>query len=244
MTYKTQGIILRAVKYGETSLILSVFTELFGAGSYIINGVRTEKGGGGKAALYQPGEWLSLDIYHSEGKSVNRIREASRHHLFQHNPVDVLKYNAVLFMMELLNKCLKHPEKNTELFSFCTASLVNIDNADNEKVTDIMLGFALKLPQFLGYGIIPPAEIPDGEGEFYLDLTEGYFSSTLPAHPYWLSGPDAKKAAFLLSDNQNENRSVNINYAAMINRISEFYALHNPEFGTMRTLPFLQEIIS
>ena len=45
MTHKTKGIVLRTVHYGETSVITSVYTELFGLQSYIVKGVRqaTEK---------------------------------------------------------------------------------------------------------------------------------------------------------------------------------------------------------
>lgn len=40
MISKTKGIVLRSVKYGETSLIVTIFTELFGLQSYLVNGVR------------------------------------------------------------------------------------------------------------------------------------------------------------------------------------------------------------
>ncbi len=39
--HKTKGIVLRTVKYGETSMIITMFTELFGLQSYLVNGVRT-----------------------------------------------------------------------------------------------------------------------------------------------------------------------------------------------------------
>ncbi|NBO56051.1 MAG: DNA repair protein RecO, partial [Actinobacteria bacterium] len=38
--HKTKGLVLRAVKYGDTSLVVTVFTELFGLQSYIVSGVR------------------------------------------------------------------------------------------------------------------------------------------------------------------------------------------------------------
>lgn len=41
MIYSTKGIVLRTIKYGETSVIASIFTESFGVQSYIVNGVRT-----------------------------------------------------------------------------------------------------------------------------------------------------------------------------------------------------------
>jgi DNA repair protein RecO (recombination protein O) len=43
MTHKTKGIVIRTVKYGETSLIATVFTSLFGVQTYLINGVRKKQ---------------------------------------------------------------------------------------------------------------------------------------------------------------------------------------------------------
>jgi DNA repair protein RecO (recombination protein O) len=43
MVIKTRGIVLRAIKYSETSVIADIFTEQFGLRSYIISGVRTSK---------------------------------------------------------------------------------------------------------------------------------------------------------------------------------------------------------
>ncbi len=40
MTHKTKGIVLRTIKYGETSIITTIYTELFGIQSYIVKGVR------------------------------------------------------------------------------------------------------------------------------------------------------------------------------------------------------------
>src|SRR5438309_1134928 len=40
MIQKTKGIVLRSIKYGETSLIVSVLTELFGLQSYLVKGFR------------------------------------------------------------------------------------------------------------------------------------------------------------------------------------------------------------
>ena len=76
MNHTTKGIVLRTVKYGETSVIVSVFTELFGVQSYIVNGVRSaSKKGGTKANLFQPAAILELVVYHNEQKNLQRIKE-------------------------------------------------------------------------------------------------------------------------------------------------------------------------
>jgi DNA repair protein RecO (recombination protein O) len=41
MLHNTKGIVLRVTKYGDTSIITSIYTELFGLQQYIVKGVRT-----------------------------------------------------------------------------------------------------------------------------------------------------------------------------------------------------------
>ncbi|MBS1655487.1 MAG: recombination protein O N-terminal domain-containing protein, partial [Bacteroidetes bacterium] len=62
--HKTKGIVLRTVKYGETSVIVTIYTELFGIQSYLVNGVRvSSKKGSGKANLFQPSAILDMVVY-------------------------------------------------------------------------------------------------------------------------------------------------------------------------------------
>src|ERR1700754_2635677 len=112
--HKTKGIVVRVVKYGETSVIVTVFTELFGIQSYMVNGVRTSsKKGPGKANLFQPAAILDLVVYHNELKNLQRIKEFKWGHLYQHLFFNVVKNSVALFMVELLQKTLKQPEPNT-----------------------------------------------------------------------------------------------------------------------------------
>ena len=119
MIHKTKGIVLRTVKYGETSLVVTMFTETLGLQSYLVNGVRTPtKKGTAKANLFQPAAILDLVAYHNEFKNLQRLKEFKWAHLYQHI-FSVVRKNAVaLFMIELLTKSLKQPEANAELFYF------------------------------------------------------------------------------------------------------------------------------
>ena len=61
MIHKTRGIVFRFTRYGETSIIVTIFTEAFGLQSYIVNGVRS-KSAKNKIALYQPLTLLNLVV--------------------------------------------------------------------------------------------------------------------------------------------------------------------------------------
>src|SRR3954462_14000416 len=117
--FKTKGIVLRSVKFGETSCVVTILTELFGVQSYLVNGVRkSTKKGSGKANLFQPSAILDLVVYHNELKNIQRLKEYKWGYLFTHILTDVPKNAVALFMIEILTKCLKQPEANPELFAF------------------------------------------------------------------------------------------------------------------------------
>ena len=150
--HHTKGIVLRTVKYGETSVIVTIFTELFGVQSYLVNGVRTSsKKGSGKANLFQPTSILEMVVYHNELKQLQRIKEFKWSFLYQNILSEVRKNAVALFMIELLTKCLKQPEANAELFHFAEDSFIHLDEANDAVTANFPLFFALHLPVFFGF---------------------------------------------------------------------------------------------
>ena len=144
MVHKTKGIVLRTVKYGETSVIATMFTEGFGLQSYMVNGVRmASKKGGIKANHFQPAALLEMEAYHNQFNNLQRIREYQWAYLYEHIFSDVRKHSVALFMIELLNKCLKEPEQNPELFYFIEDAFLHLDKANNAVTANFSLFFSL-----------------------------------------------------------------------------------------------------
>src|SRR3954453_3291626 len=84
MTHKTKGIVLRTLKYGETSLITTIYNELFGIQSYIVKGVRQgTKKSSAKGVYFQPAAILDLVVYQNEFKNLNFIKEYGWAYLYQ-----------------------------------------------------------------------------------------------------------------------------------------------------------------
>src|SRR3954466_5850032 len=103
MTHKTKGVVLRTVKYGETSVITTVYTELFGVQSYIVKGVRqASKKSHGKALYFQPAAILDMVVHHNDLKNLNFIKEFQWAHLYQHVLFDVVKNTVAMYLIELL----------------------------------------------------------------------------------------------------------------------------------------------
>ncbi|MBS1662755.1 MAG: DNA repair protein RecO [Bacteroidetes bacterium] len=245
MLHKTKGIVLKTVKYGETSLIATLYTELFGLQTYIVSGVRTSsKKGPGKANLFQPSAILDLIVYHNDLKNLQRIREMKWSALYQHIFFDVLKNAVAVFMVELLTKCIKQPEPNPDLFYFIEDAFLHLDTSEGRVQANFPLFFMLHLAGFFGFRIqdIYSEKTP------FLDLQEGQFVAEHPEHHQVLEGNHSYITAQLLRAQQPaELQELALNQEtrrALLQAYQLFYALHIPEFGEMRTLSVLQTVLA
>ena len=241
--FKTKAIILRTVKYGETSLVVSAFTELFGLQTYLVNGVRTSKKSGLKASLYQPASVVEMEVYHNERNTMHRIKECNRLHVFNSVLTDVVKNSVALFLMELLYKLLKQPEQNSDLFYFCEDSLLQLDEAPAHVTANMPLFFALHISHFFGFKI----DDNFSEENCFLDLQEGNFINERPAHIYFIEGGNAlitsELLKIMLPAELNDIKMNHLKRRELLQRYMEYYALHIQDFGQMKTLMVMQEVL-
>ncbi len=244
MVNKTKGIVLRTVKYGETSVIVTILTELIGLQSYLVNGVRSSRGkGGSKAGMFQPTAILDLVIYHQETKNLNRLKEYSWSHIYNNILSDVVSNAIALFMIELLQKCLKQPEANPDLYYFMENALTGLDHAERKVQANFPLFFALHLAGFFGLRI----DNNYSEKRNFLDLKEGYFAEEKPVHPHYLANPLSGISSQFLKIMQLEDLgqfSLNKeNRRALLAAYEDFYAMHIHGFTALKTLPVLRTIL-
>jgi DNA repair protein RecO (recombination protein O) len=244
MIYKTKGIILRTIKYGETSIVTNIFTEEFGVQSYLVNSVRNSGKTSPKAGMFQPTAILILEAYHNELKNLQRLKEYRWGHLYKSVLTDITKNAVAIFNVELLFKCLKQPEKNVELFQFCEDAFVALDNADNPVTANFPLYFAIHLAQYFGFSM---AENHSAQLNIF-DLQEGKFVAHLPQHSFYIDANNSSYISEVLKarhpDHLSEIKMNNATRKILLNALQTFYSFHIPEFGTMKTLPIIQEILS
>lgn len=243
MTHKTKGIVLRSIKYGETSLVVTIFTQLYGIQTYMVNGVRSTKMAAAKANHFQPTAILDMVVYHNENKQMQRIKEFSWAVIYNTVLSDVIKNSVASFMAELVYKCLKQPEPNADLFNFCEEAFTELDKADKAIVANFALFFTLHLAHFFGFRMTDNYS----DANPVLDLQEGCFTNEVPAHPYFIDGNDAALTAqFLKVMQPQELASFKLNgerRRLLLLKYLEYYSLHIPDFGKMKTLMVLHEIL-
>ncbi len=244
MIHKTKGIVLRAIKYGETSLVVSIFTELFGIQSYIVNGIRTSGKTSSKGNLFQPSAIVEMEVYHNQLKNLQRIKEIKWSYMYQNVLTDITRNAVGVYMIELLQKCLKQPESNADLFQFSEDALMRLDLAGDAVTANFPLYFSLQLIHFFGFAI----QNNYSEKNTILDLQEGLYTNLPPEHSYFLEGNSAYDISQLLKarhpDELDEIKLNKNTRREILLVLQTFYALHIQEFGTMKTLPILHEILS
>ncbi|HLY70096.1 MAG TPA: DNA repair protein RecO [Puia sp.] len=243
--FKTNGIVLRTLKYGETSVIVSIFTDLFGTQSYLVNGIRTSsKKAQSKANLFQPGAILQLVVYHNELKKLQRIKETNWKYLYENIFFNVAKNAVAMFIVELLWKCLKQPETSHELFQFSEDILIHLDLSSETEMANYPLFFAIHLATFLGLQITDNYSALNN----VLDLQEGLFIAGKPQHPYYVEEPYSNISSQLLKIMQpHELVQIKVNKdvrRVMMTAFQNYYALHIQDFGVMKSVPVLQAVIS
>jgi DNA repair protein RecO (recombination protein O) len=242
LIHSTKGIVLRTIKYGETSVIAWIFTELFGIQSYMVNGVRTS-GKTSKAHFFQPASILEMQVYHNDLKNLQRIKDLRWAHLYKNIFSDITKNSVALFMVELLQKNLKQPETNETLFHFCEDAFLFLDIADAAITANFPIYFAIHLAQILGIRL---SDNYSEENNIF-NLAGGSFSNEKSATDQLSVEISFYISQFLKTIQPEDLREIKMNRITRISilkSLESYYSWHVSEFGTMKTLNVLSEVLA
>ncbi|WP_350286527.1 DNA repair protein RecO [uncultured Croceitalea sp.] len=176
MQVTTKAIVLSALKYGDTSLIVKAFTASDGLKSYLLKGVLTSKKGKLKAAYFQPLTQLELTATHKNKGSLENIREVKVLNPSKTLHTDIVKNSLVLFLSETLSNSIQEQEQDEGLYNYLEYALQWLDTNDN--IANFHLLFLLNLTKYLGFY---PEEA--NEQASYFDLLEGQFISRPSLNP-------------------------------------------------------------
>lgn len=240
MLVKTQGIVLKSIKYGETSLIVDIFTEALGLRKYIVSGVR-KKNARISASLLQVMSHVEIVAYEREGKDLNRLTEIRSSVVYQSIPLDIHKGAVGLFMAEMAQKTLRGAEANPPLFQFLSSSFAHLDRHTGN-VANLPLSFLLEFSGFLGF--LPESDTD--EKELFFDLKNGVFCNHQPMHAYFLDVAYSKILFLLLNARFEACHTIPLKVEQrryLLGKLLDFYRLHIENFPTVNSHLILQEIL-
>lgn len=180
--YKARGIVLNTLKYGESSIIAHILTDVAGRRGYMVQGLGKGKGASrGKGALFQPMFLVEFVGLEDSKMQLDRLKEITLAEPLQSIPFDVRKSTIALFMAEILYKLIREVESNSPLFDFVYDSVVALDGME-EGVFNFHLWFMVHLSRHLGF--YPSGDYSEG---MIFDIEAGSFSPIVPSNGLYIN---------------------------------------------------------
>lgn len=242
MFIKSEGIVLRKVKYGDNSLIVDIYTLYNGCLSFL---VRMPKGKrvSGKRMLFQPLNQICFDADVRSHSNIHYFKEVHLSVAYREISINIYKVSIALFLAEFLSHVLSKEGKNDPLYEFLKYALEWLDNC-TRNYANFHIVFLIRLSLFIGFY---PNVSGYHKGDTF-DLLNGCFSSiALPAPGRVIPADQARFVIPLLNMNFDTMHHFRFNHAQR-NRILEvildYYRLHIPAFPQLKSLEVLKEIFA
>ncbi len=240
MLTKTHGLVVRVIKYGESSLIFDLYTRELGLSSYIVGGVRKAKSRT-PASLFQLMNWIEVVAYVKDADKLHRVKEVRPLYHYQSVPFDIQKRSIALFMTEIVQKTIKERETNEALYSFLFDTFTYLDHTD-DRVHNTHLVFLIELSQYLGF-------TPHGSWQAdrpYLDMLKGTYVPT--SHPMYTLSADQSAEISLCSaesiSTAHRLRLTREQRQRIIRNLLSFYRLHIERLSEIHTHQILADVLA
>ncbi|HKK82566.1 MAG TPA: DNA repair protein RecO [Prolixibacteraceae bacterium] len=239
MIEKSKAVVLKSLKYSETSIILTLYTQVAGRQVYMVNGVRSAKSKQ-KCGLLQPFFLLDIEAYHKAGREMQRLREFRMAEVLQSTPFDVVKSTMSIFLSEVLYHVLQNEEPDANLFDFIYHSVQYLDSLD-EGVANFHLWFLIRLLGNLGFGM----QNNQSPVHPWFDMKTGSFTGQKPMSP----GTPNRELSVLVADfismdlhQLKEYKLSGEQRNRMLQIIIGYYHLHFGSMGEIRSLEVMNEV--
>ncbi|MDR3094836.1 MAG: DNA repair protein RecO [Bacteroidales bacterium] len=215
MIVNTRAIVLNHVRYGESSLVVHLYTEQLGRQAVFVKGAFGKKSQL-KASLFQPLYLIETSIHHWDKRQMQRISNIRVLQPFHDILMHPIKSSIALFIAEALTKTIREEDANKELFAFLSHSLQTL-NLMKKGTANFHLIFLIHLTRYLG---------------FYPNLQE--FSADMPDFVTHLMTLSFEHIETLEISHSQRNQ--------MMDYILSYYALHVDNFGKMKSFMVLQQV--
>jgi len=235
---KTRGIVLRLMPFNDKNKIVKIYTEHFGLRTFIVS-ASSSKLSRQKTALLQALQPISLETSFIETNKLTRLGEiiaaGSINHAMQHQT----KRSILLFLNEVLYKCLREEQADEPLFNYIIDSILYLEKTD-KNCNNYHLIFLVKMCQYLGF--MPVSNYSNYHKYFY--YREGLFDN-FKSDNMMMDEEQSKLFAHLLQLNFDDMSQLNIHTNArskLLENILFYYSQHLPSFKDIKSLEILAEI--
>ncbi len=238
---QTEGIVIRTIKYGETSIITEILTRKLGLQSFIMGGVTS---GNSRSGLFQIMNQLEVVVYYKENRTLHRIKEARFLRTYQALSFEIHRSAIGIFILEMVRKCMRGSVQDEALYQWVKDCLDLADDGSTP-LPWMPVYFALGFTRFLGF---QPLKCPDPDHRVF-DLREGLFLKNTPLHPDYLEGPQTTLLSQVLEcediqELQGLNSTSRFIRRELLARVLDYYRMHLDHFQGLESPQILEEILT
>lgn len=240
MLLASKGIVFHTVKYGDTSLIARIYTREAGLQSFLIKGVRSQKGAIRPSHL-MPMNLVDMVFTLRQDRQLQILKELKCDPVLAEVHVHPIKRGIMLFITELLNRAIREEEKNAPLFDFLSNTIQILD-LQKEHLQLFPHHFCLQLSRYLGF--YPDQNYQKG---FCLDLIEGCFVPANQVGPQFLNAQESELAAALMLRSMEAEYFSGISAQErrnLLEGILRYFRLHFDYFRDLQSHEILRDVLS
>ena len=239
MLVKTKAIVLHSFKYGESRLIVDMFTREVGRLSFIVPLPKTPKSRM-KKQYFQPMTLLEIECDVRQRVQLQKLKDVRLLSAYTSVPFSPEKLALSLFTAEFLYHALRSEQCNEPLFAYVCDAMRWLDAVETG-FANFHLTFLMRLSRFLGFY----PNLDDYVDGCVFDLRAATFSLQVPTHRDFLQPDDAQRIHTLMRmdfptmrlyrlSRHDRNRIVDV--------LLYYYRLHIPQFPELKSLSVLQEL--
>lgn len=175
-SYKTEGIVIRRINFGEADRILTIFTKHYGKIMAIAKGVRSVKSRrGGSLELFN-----HLILFLNEGKIWDFITEVQVVNSFEKNRGNLDFIGQAFQLAELIDRLTAEREENQRIFELFKNSFQDLGKIS-------IVQFEIELLKELGFGL--PRDLSENSLETFI---ESIIERKLKSRKIWQKIPDPR----------------------------------------------------
>ena len=171
-----KAFVLRRIRYGESSLITSLFSEERGKLSVIAKGARSAKSKSGMASILEPLNLIEAEVYFKPSREIQIISKADIIADFSLIKSNLDRMEAIAKVFRTLDALTHADEPNQKIWLLLEKTLREISSAPMENLSAVVLAFKARILSALGYEpILSRCSICDCgiEGRTYFAVESG-----------------------------------------------------------------------
>lgn len=248
MLEKVQGIVLRTVKFGDSKMIVDLFTLGHGRQSFVTS-ITHSRQSKSQMAFWAP---LSMVEFHADvrpaSSALPKPKDVRLYYNYKDVPYNPLKSTVILFLEEFLSASLNTESTNVPLFRFIETSLQWFDQiTEPASIANFHLFFLLRLTRFIG--ILPNIEPLDAQttSQPIFDLQSSTYINIMPTHRHFLPVDESAILPLLFRMNYSNMHLLRLTRSQrlrFLEVLETYYRLHIPSFPQIKSVEILHEIFS